>query len=276
MDPEIPEDELELDCGPSTSAEDSAVGQMPDRQVERALQAQRLASLGQMATHVAHDFRALLIPISGYAHALRTHLPSDPLVQQRATEIVRAAEIGRELVQQILTFTYAQPRGMRALSLGRAVHDALPLLRAAVDAHVDLRVSVDPRTSPVMADGVDILRILLNLVLNASQAVRPPLGVIEIGVVGTTASRPSSELGENQRGLVRLTIADNGAGMNKAALVRIIERFSAPATNTAGGGLGLSIVHQLVQVHGGRLWIESEPGVGTTVRIDLPAVASSQ
>jgi signal transduction histidine kinase len=264
MDPEIPEDELELDCGPASGAEGSAAEQIPDRHVEQALQAQRLASLGQMATHIAHDFRALLIPIAGYAHALRTQLPADPLVQQRATEIVRAAELGRELVQQILAFAYAQPRGRRPLSLGRAVHDALPLLRAAVDAHVDLRVSVDPRTPPVMADTVDILRVLLNLVLNASQAVRPPLGVIEIGVVGTNPN------------LVRLTIADNGAGMSQSALVRIIEGFSSPATNALGSGLGLTIVHQLVQSHGGRLWIESEPGVGTTVRIDLPATTSAQ
>jgi two-component system, NtrC family, sensor kinase len=101
-------------------------------------------------------------------------------------------------------------------------------------------------------------------VLNASQAVRPPLGVIEIGVVGTNPN------------LVRLTIADNGAGMSQSALVRIIEGFSSPATNALGSGLGLTIVHQLVQSHGGRLWIESEPGVGTTVRIDLPATTSAQ
>jgi two-component system cell cycle sensor histidine kinase/response regulator CckA len=278
MDPEIPEDELELDCGPAPGPQDSAAEQIPDRHVEQALQAQRLASLGQMATHIAHDFRALLIPIAGYAHALRTQLPADPLVQQRATEIVRAAELGRELVQQILAFAYAQPRGRRPLSLGRAVHDALPLLRAAVDAHVDLRVSVDPRTPPVMADTIDILRVLLNLVLNASQAVRPPLGVIEIGVVGTNAPQPGSALGQTETppSLVRLTIADNGAGMSQSTLVRIIEGFSSPAGKTLGSGLGLAIVHQLVQTHGGRLWIESEPGVGTTVRIDLPATASAQ
>jgi two-component system cell cycle sensor histidine kinase/response regulator CckA len=265
-----------MDCErPEDAAEPLSVASVAqDLNVERLLRTQRLASLGQLAAQVAHDFRAFLIPIAGYAHALRSQLPDDPLLQHRVTEIVRAAELGRELVQQILSFAYEQARARYSLSLGSIVHDALPLLRAAVDAHVDLRVAVDPRAPRVLADRVDILRVLLNLVLNASRALRPPLGVIEIGVVGMSALKPEraeEALGSTAPGLVRLTVADNGAGMSQAAVGRIIEGFSLPITDPHGAGLGLWIVNQLVQAHGGRLWIESEPGVGTTVRIDLPA-----
>jgi two-component system cell cycle sensor histidine kinase/response regulator CckA len=247
-----------MDCErPEDAAEPLSVASVAqDLNVERLLRTQRLASLGQLAAQVAHDFRAFLIPIAGYAHALRSQLPDDPLLQQ------------------ILSFAYEQARARYSLSLGSIVHDALPLLRAAVDAHVDLRVAVDPRAPRVLADRVDILRVLLNLVLNASRALRPPLGVIEIGVVGMSALKPEraeEASGSTAPGLVRLTVADNGAGMSQAAVGRIIEGFSLPITDPHGAGLGLWIVNQLVQAHGGRLWIESEPGVGTTVRIDLPA-----
>jgi len=116
----------------------------------------------------------------------------------------------------------------------------------------------------VLADSVDIQRVLLNLVLNAAQAVRAPLGVIEIGVVG---------MGPD---FVRLTVADNGVGMTQAAVVSLLESFSRPIAGRAGVGFGLWIVNQLVQGHGGRLRIESEPGAGTTVRIDWPAAREAQ
>jgi two-component system cell cycle sensor histidine kinase/response regulator CckA len=271
MDPERTEDSGEPRL--STSSEYDTARSAEELNVERLMRAQRLASLGLVATNVAHDFRALLIPIAGYAHALGSQLPADPLLQQRAAEIVKAAELGREIVQQLLTFAYGQARAKRAVSVASIVSEALPLLRAAVDSHVDVRVAVDPLAPVVLADAVDLQRVLLNLVLNASRAIRPPRGVIEIGVAATHA--PSSARGEagttpGVPELVRLTVADNGAGMSQAAVVRVVESLSLPITGARADGLGLWIVHQLVQAHGGRLWIESELDVGTTVRIDLP------
>jgi signal transduction histidine kinase len=153
------------------------------------------------------------------------------------------------------------------LSLGKVVREALPLMRAAVANTAMLRIAVDTNAPQVLADPVAIQRVLLNLVLNASRAIRRPHGVIEIGVAGMKSADGHAPQ------FVRLTVADNGVGMDIAAVGDLKQRFIEPPSLSEGSGLGLRTVHQTVCAHGGRLQLDSEPGGGTTVRIDLPAVS---
>ena len=157
-------------------------------------------------------------------------------------------------------------RARRLLSLSSVVQGALPVLRAAVANTAVLRVAMDAHAPLVEVNPVAMHRVLMKLVQNASQAIRQPDGVIEIGVAGMTSSDCPS------RPFVRLTVADNGIGMDSATVGNLRRQLLEPA-DAHGAGLGLRIVHRAIRAHGGRLQIDSQPGLGTTVRIDLPAAA---
>jgi signal transduction histidine kinase len=157
-------------------------------------------------------------------------------------------------------------RERQLLSLGAVVRDALPLLRAAIADTALLRIAVDQAAPLVLVSPIVMQRVLLNLVLNASRAIRQPHGVIEIGVACMSSSDASGPP------VVRLTVADNGIGMDGAA-VGDLRQSLAESAAPEGAGLGLRFVHREVCAHGGRLQFESQPGSGTTVRIDLPIVS---
>ena len=152
------------------------------------------------------------------------------------------------------------------LSLGSVVRDAQTEMRAVIANTAVLRIALDTRAPLVEVNSTAMQRVLLKLVLNASQAIRQPGGVIEIGVAAVTGPDGQS------RPFVRLTVADNGIGMDGATLSNLRQQIAEPA-DSHGAGLGLRIVHRAVCAHGGRLQIDSQPGNGTTVRIDLPAAS---
>jgi signal transduction histidine kinase len=158
-------------------------------------------------------------------------------------------------------------RARRLVSLSGVVKNALPELRATISNTAVLRVAIDALAPLVEINPTAIQRALLKLVINATQAIRQPPGVIEIGVVGVVGVIGADG---KSRPFVRLTVADNGIGMDVATVGNLVQQIARPA-DSCGAGLGLRIVHRAVCAHGGRLQIDSQPGVGTTVRIDLPA-----
>jgi signal transduction histidine kinase len=157
-------------------------------------------------------------------------------------------------------------RARRLLSLSSVVRDALPVVRAAIADTAVLRIAVDVHAPLVEVNSTAMQRVLLKLVENASQAVRQPHGVIEIGVTGMAGTDDAGQA------FVRLTVADNGIGMDGATVGNLRQQLLEPA-DAYGAGLGLRIVYRAVCAHGGRLQIDSDPGHGTTVRIDLPAAS---
>ena len=226
----------------------------------------RFASLGEFAAGVANDLRALLMPIDQYALALHAEVSANGAAEVQLQRILHSIELARGLLHQVLIFSHGSTTEGRPLSLGKLVREALPLMRTAVAKSALLRLAVDTHAPLVQADPVAMQRVLLNLVLNASRAIRQPHGVIEIGVTGMKAAD-----GHGPQ-FVRLTVADNGIGMDGPTVGEWRRRFSEPSDAPLGAGLGLRIVHQTVCNHGGRLQLDSEPGSGTTIRIDLPAI----
>jgi signal transduction histidine kinase len=226
---------------------------------------QRFAGLGEYTAGVANDLRALLASIDQQAAALHAEACGNDTAQAGLQKILDTVELARSLVDQTLIFSRGSTSERRPLSLGKVVREALPLMRAAVANSAMLRIAVDTNAPQVLADPVAVQRILLNLVLNAARAIRRPHGVIEVGVVGMQDSD-----GEEPQ-FVRLTVADNGIGMDVATVGDLKQCFDEPPSLWQGAGLGLRTVHQTVYAHGGRLQLDSEPGGGTTVRIDLPA-----
>jgi two-component system cell cycle sensor histidine kinase/response regulator CckA len=226
---------------------------------------QRLASLGEFAAGVARDLQALLLPVDQHALALSADACANRAAQARLQQILTTVALARDLANQVLIYSHGRTREYRVMSIGHMVRDALPLMRAAIANTTLLRIAVDAQAPPVHASPVAMQRVLLNLVQNASRAIRQPHGVIEIGVAGMAAA----DRGDPR--FVRLTVADNGIGMDAATLGELQQQIAEPTAATRCAGLGLRIVHQAVWAHHGRLQLESEPGNGTTVRIDLPA-----
>ncbi len=225
----------------------------------------RFASLGEFAAGVANDLRALLVPIDQHALALHAEVSGNGAAEVQLQKILHSVELARGLLHQVLIFSHGAHAERRPLSLGKLVREALPLMRAAVAHSALLRLAVDTHAPLVQADPVAMQRVLLNLVLNASRALRQPHGVIEIGVAGMKAADGGAPF-------VRLTVADNGIGMDGATVGEWRRHFSEPSDAPQGAGLGLRIVHETVSAHGGRLQLDSEAGSGTTIRIDLPAM----
>ena len=227
----------------------------------------RFANLGEFAAGVANDLRALLAPIDQHALALHAEVFGNAAAQARLQKILDTVELARGLVHQVLIFSHGSTGERRSLSLGKVVRDALPLMRAAIANTALLRIAVDTHAPAVKADPIAVQRVLLNLVLNASRAIRQPHGVIEIGVAAMKAADGSGPQ------FVRLTVADNGVGMDGSTVGDLRQQFTEPSDSGHIAGLGLRIVHQTVCAHGGRLQLDSQPGTGTTVRIDLPAAS---
>jgi signal transduction histidine kinase len=236
----------------------------PDEPEQRA---RRFASLGEFAAGIANDLHTLLAPIDQHTRALQVDVCGNGAAQTRLQRIIDAADLARDLVRQVLIFSDGQAGERRLLFLGKIVRDALPLIRAAIGKAALVRVAVDTLAPMVEANPIAMQRVLLNLILNASRAIRQPHGVIEIGVAGMIATDGYGPQ------FVRLTVADNGIGMDGATVGDLRQQVAEPPADSHGPGLGLRIVHQVVCAHGGRLHLDSQPGTGTTVRIDLPAVS---
>jgi two-component system cell cycle sensor histidine kinase/response regulator CckA len=234
---------------------------------EPGARARHFASLGEFAVGVANDLHTLLAPIDQHTRALQVEGCGEGTAQARLQRILDAVDLARDLVRQVLIFSDGRRSEHRLLSLGKVVRDALPLMRAAIGKAALLRIAIDTHAPLVEANSIAMQRVLLNLVLNASRAIRQPHGVIEIGVAGMIAADGCGPQ------FVRLTVADNGIGMGGGTVGDLRQHIAEPPADSHGPGLGLRIVHQVVCAHGGRLQLDSQPGSGTTVRIDLPAVS---
>ena len=251
-----------------------------ERRLEVQLQfAQRLEVVGTLAGGIAHDFNNLLTPILGYATLLLDRdLPADVTTKVKA--IHGASLKARELVLQILTFSRHrnEPSEKQRADLRSIVDDAFNLMRATTPSSIEMHLEVDTAALDIDANSGQIHQIVVNLLANATQAIRGTRGRIAIRLsrataedVAALADRPAL-LSSN--GYAVLTVSDDGVGMSPAVQSRIFEPFFTTKTVGQGSGLGLSVVRGIVTAHRGAIAVESEEGAGATFRIYLPAAAA--
>jgi two-component system, cell cycle sensor histidine kinase and response regulator CckA len=233
---------------------------------EAAERAQRVSRLGEFAIGVARDLQSLLLATAKYAEVLRAEAKEQSRHCRhncdRCSSHLRWHAIWSIRCWSSLT---SRVRERRLLSIGSLVREALPLMRAVVGTAGTLRLAIDAQAPLVETDPIAVQRALLNLVCNASRAIRQPDGVIEIGVTGMQGADGCSRF-------VRITVADNGGGMDDATLDNWRRRLADSPSASDAAGLGLGMVHRVVCSHGGRIRLDSQMGAGTTVRIDLPAM----
>ncbi len=236
----------------------------PERDLEARLsQAQRLESLGQLAGGIAHDFNNLLAVIRGYADLARASMPVGAGAADDLDQVVLAADRASSLTRQLLLFSRRQAMEPRIVDPAVVIADLVPMLRRLLGEHIELVVApTDPGTGAVRVDPGQLEQVIVNLAANARDAM-PDGGRLGVRIAG---------LDEDGRRWVRLTVADNGIGMDQTTVNRAFEPFFTTKEPGRGTGLGLSTVYGIVVQFGGRVAVASTPGQGTTFTVDLPRI----
>ena len=232
---------------------------------ERALQeAQKLEALGRLTGGVAHDFNNLMTTFNNSAHVLR-RLELPPLARTQVDAVLRAVGSGRQLTRQLLTIARRQPLRPEAVDLARRLGPICDLVRLSIDAGVRVEHRVEPGTPNVVVDVPGLQLAILNLALNARDAMP---GGGRLSVVASVAEPDPSDAAGARR--VALAVSDTGCGMAPEVRARALEPFFS-TKGALGTGLGLSQVYGFCTQSGGTLRIDSVPGRGTTVTLVLPA-----
>jgi PAS domain S-box-containing protein len=234
---------------------------------EQLFQSQKMEAIGQLTGGVAHDFNNLLMAVLGSLELLRKRVPPD---DEKSLQLIENAELGaergRELTQRMLAFARRQRLELRPIDLGALLQGMRELLSRTLGAHISVVVQAPDRLPLVTTDAGQIETAILNLTVNARDAM-PGGGSIAIAVEEAT---PPRELALPEGRFVRLAVTDNGSGMDAEMLAKAVEPFFTTKGVGKGTGLGLSMVHGLAEQSGGRLSLASRPGEGTTVTLWLP------
>jgi signal transduction histidine kinase len=241
----------------------------------RLAQSRKMEALGQLAGGVAHDFNNILAGILGFADVIRRST-TDLAAAGFSGEIVQAANRARDLIRQILMFSRRQPAERRPVRLAEVAREALQLIRQTTPSTVQVTSRLAADTPYIMGDSTQLHQAVMNLCTNAIQAMGDAGGSLTASVemVDVTAEFAARYPPLREGSWVRLRVADTGPGMPQAVLDRLFEPFFTTKAPGVGTGLGLSVVHGVVQNHEGVIVVESLPGHGTTFEIYLPAIVS--
>ncbi|MEH3158672.1 MAG: PAS domain-containing protein [Sphingomonas taxi] len=235
---------------------------------EALRQSQKMEAMGQLTGGVAHDFNNLLTPIIGALDMLMRRGTGTDRERRLIDGALQSADRAKTLVQRLLAFARRQPLQPVAVAIPSIAAEMVGLIDATLGPTIEVRVDLPADLPPVIADPNQLEMALLNLAVNARDAM-PEGGVLTIGATReSVAGRHRTDLPRGH--YVRLYVADTGTGMDEATLARAVEPFFSTKGIGKGTGLGLSMVHGLVAQLGGRLMIDSTPGQGTTIELWLP------
>jgi len=237
-----------------------------ERSQRALLQAQKLEALGRLTGGIAHDFNNVLQTLTTGLEL--AHLRStEPLARSALESSKRAVERASELTRQLAAFGRVQDARLETIEPHRQLMEMIPLLRSGLRADIDFRLDVPPALWPVTVDPLQFELALLNLTINARDAM-PHGGVLQLQAANETLPRHTGELEPGD--YVRLTVADNGEGMSADVLAKALDPFFTTKSVGKGSGMGLPQAYGFARQSGGLLTLRSRPGEGTQVEIYLP------
>jgi PAS domain S-box-containing protein len=256
------------------------LGQFIERQqlADQFRQAQKMEAIGTLAGGIAHDFNNVLAAISGYTELAKWETGENALVTEYLGAVLQGTKRATDLVRQILAFSRRQELERKPIQLRTVLDEALKLLRATIPSTIEFVVAMDADTPNVMADATQIHQIVMNLCTNSAHAMRDRPGRLTIKLekfaveAETVAAVPGLRGGSH----VRLTVGDTGTGMDETTQSRIFEPFFTTKPPGEGTGLGLAVVHGIMQSHEGAISVCSRVGEGTTFHLYFPAHVSAE
>ena len=240
---------------------------------EQVRLAQRMETIGRLASGLAHDFNNLLTAILGQCDILLRRLPEEGPARKGIEEIRIAGERAAGLIRQLLAYSRRQVLKPQVLDLNSSVTSMVPMLRRLIGENIDLTPTLQTDLGRVEADPSQIEQIIMNLVVNARDSM--PSGgrvVLETSNADLDETFAKRHVPTQPGSYVMLAVSDTGSGMNKATQARIFEPFFTTKQLGKGTGLGLATVYGIVKQSDGYIWVYSEPGMGSTFKIYLPRV----
>ena len=247
------------------------------RSEERVRQAQKMDAVGKLAGGVAHEVNNMMTAVIGFADYALKQLPADHPVRPDIEEVIKAGTRAAAVTQQLLAFSRRQPHQPSLLSLQEVIPELSKLLERLLGAEHELRLEVPRDLPPVLADRNQLEQVLVNLALNARDAMEPGGRLVIAGsIVEIDDGTPPSSVVEIRTGrYVRIRVTDTGQGMSPEAREHAYAPFYTTKPLGQGTGLGLSTVYGIIKQSGGYVWIDSRLGEGTTITVDLPAVSEA-
>ena len=236
---------------------------------EELNQAQKMEAVGRLAGGVAHDFNNVLMLISGYASQLLEDQQLPDSARALSSQLVTATNRAAALTRQLLAFSRKHPVSFQVIDLNLIVSEMESMLARLLPDHMRLNLNVEPGALPVYADRSQIELMIVNLGLNARDAM-PQGGVLSIATKAETLDADGTEALKISNNFVVLQVSDTGHGMSPEISSHIFEPFFTTKDIGKGTGLGLSTVYGIVEQAGGHITVESEPGHGTTFRVYFP------
>ncbi len=239
-------------------------------------QAQKMEAIGTLAGGIAHDFNNILTAIMGYTDLAQYMLPKGSPARDHLLAVGKAGFRAKELVKQILAFSRQSESNRMPVQISPIVKEVLKLLRASLPSSIEIKQHICDGLGNIMADPTQIHQVLLNLCANAADAMEESGGVLEITLCNeecsALAQRLDDPLPTEVNEFVCLTVRDTGKGVPPDLQERIFEPFYTTKEKGRGTGMGLSVVHGIVQTHDGKLLMESIPGRGTSFHVFFPVV----
>jgi signal transduction histidine kinase len=271
---EVRERTTELSAANQQLRQEITERELADRETERLegelLQAKRLESIGRLAGGVAHDFNNLLTVINGHCDVMLSRLGAIDPLRDSIHEVRDAGERAAELTRRLLAFSRKQILQPAPVSPGEIVSGIEGMLRRLLRSDIELITQFQPEAGQVMADRGQIESVLINLVVNARDAIAGPgrimIVVREVEVAGGQPAGRDLKPGR----YVRIAVSDTGHGMDEKTLQDVFEPFFTTKEVGKGTGLGLAMVHGVIKQSGGAIAVQSLPGKGTTFEILLP------
>jgi PAS domain S-box-containing protein len=239
---------------------------------EQIRQSQKMDAIGTLAGGIAHDFNNILTAIIGYTELAKISVPGSPLIRKHLEAVLLASNRAAALVRQILTFSRQESHERRAIKLRPIVAETFDLLRSTVPSTIEFDITLATNAPSVFADPTQIHQILMNLGTNAWHAMKDSSGRLQVKlekiIVDERLAATTQSL--HTGSYARITVSDTGCGMDQETLQRIFEPFFTTKPTGEGTGLGLAVVHGIIDSHDGAITVESSPGVGTTFQVYLP------
>ncbi len=241
---------------------------------EELFQARKMEAIGTLAGGIAHDFNNILAAILGYTEIIKLSLPTDSPLETDLNQIVFAGNRATDLIKQILTFSRKKKQQKEELEIHQTVKEAVKLMRSSLPSSIYIQENLDASCGIILADPTNIHQIILNLFTNGFHAIGNKQGSLQISLQSMNVSpeRVADKPDVKPGSFAELTVQDNGQGIDDATMSRIFDPYFTTKDQGAGTGLGLAVIHGIVEDYKGFIEVESVTGQGTAFHIFLPTL----
>ncbi len=234
----------------------------------------KMEAIGTLAGGIAHDFNNILSPIIGYAELTLYYDSKNNAIKKNMRGILKAAYRAKDLVSQIRTFTIKREQERKSVQISSIIKEVLNFLKASLPSTIEIENDLCDKTSIVEADSTQMYQVIMNLCVNAKQAMHNKGGTLRIShsIVEITPEEMNGGTELDPGPYILLSVSDTGHGIAPEVMEKIFDPYFTTKKIGEGSGMGLSIVHGIIKSHGGDITVLSEPGQGTTFNIYLPRV----